>query len=366
MRPTTALILLAAATAAAPAQTAFHNLGALSTPFAVSDNGVVAGYSDDNGQYYTWTASGGITYIGGAHPIFGGGQPAISNDGTRIVGSNLNTNTGQYEMAIYDTTAGSWTNLGGIGAASGDSTSSGWGISGDGNHAVGLGWVNAGTAHAIQWDQGGATFDLGSTVAGSSSRANAADGDGSVVVGWQDDEFGYRQGAYWDNGVQNLIFDNDGFQVGEALAVSDDGRWVTGVSYSDATYRYDTQTGTFEYIDPVNTFPSSVLGGAISDDGKTIVGAARAFGPAVFGEGYIWREGEGTMLIGDYFASQGVQFDDGFRFFSPFGMSGDGKTFAGWGETANFEIVGWVVTIPAPSTAGLLGLGGLLAARRRR
>ena len=48
-----------------------------------------------------------------------------------------------------------------------------------------------------------------------SSRANETDYDGNIVVGWQDDEVGGRQGAVWIDGVQSKLF-YEGQPVGEA------------------------------------------------------------------------------------------------------------------------------------------------------
>lgn len=365
-------IILAAGIAAATTVTTaqeFHILGQGFTPTAISDNGVVAGDSDALGQYFTWTAAGGITAIGGYIPTQpgSGGQASISNDGTRIGGTNLNATTGLAEMAYYDVNTGSWNNLGGIGGSVDGGTSSGWGMSGDGHHVVGLGWLPSAGAHAIQWSEGVGTFDLGSTVAGRSSRANAANGNGSVVVGWQDDSFGFRQGAVWNNGVQTTIFDNDGNQIQEASAVSDDGQWVTGIANGNAGWRYNTFTQEFGYIDelPGNFFMPTAYGTDISNDGRTVIGAVGGFGPPTQREGFIWREGMGTMHIGDFLAANGVVFEDGFSFFGPFAMSNDGNSFAGWG-LGNDGLVGWTATVPAPGSAMLLTMGTLIATRRRR
>lgn len=347
----------------------FHIIGEGFTPTGISDNGVVAGTSDALGQYFTWTAGGGAQGIGGVLPNDGpGGQASISNDGLRIGGTALNTNTGLTEMSYYSVNSGSWVNLGGLGGTLDGGTSSGWGISGDGRHVVGLGWTAGFTAHAIQWTEGMGTFDLGSTVIGNSSRANAASGDGSVVAGWQDDEFGFRQGAVWVNGVQRQIFDNDGVQVQEGSAVSDDGQWVTGIANGDAAWRYNTFTEQFSYIDSLqgDFFFPTAYGSDISNDGQTIIGAVGGFGPAIFREGFIWREGMGTMLIGDFLSASGVSFEDGFSFFGPFAMSNDGNSFTGWGLDARGSVVGWYATVPSPAPLALLSIGSIFATRRKR
>lgn len=365
-----ALGTMAGAATAAPQ---FYNLGSGNEPTAISDNGVVAGTGGlyTFGEYFTWTPQGGMVGIGGVLPSDGyGGQASISSDGTRVGGSALNPDTGFGEMGIYDSNAGTWTTFGGLGTTIDLSTSSGWGISGDGNHAVGLGWASGTEAHAMQWSNGVGSFDLGSTATGWSSRANATNHDGSVVVGWQDNENGYRQGAVWIDGVQTRIFDNDGFEVSEALDVSADGRWVTGVTYwLEQSWRYDTLTGDFQYLDSTNIgyFSPTALGTGITDDGATIIGSVRDFGPPAWGTGFIWREGVGVMSMNDYFDSIGLQYDSGLIFSMPFAISGDGMTLSGMALTPNFDTIGWVVVIPTPSSAGALALAGFgLVARRRR
>ena len=368
------LALIAAVGAAASAALAgptqqFYNLGSGAGATSISDNGVVAGIHDDFGQYFYWTAAEGMTFIGGVHPNQGyGGQASISNDGMRIAGTNINNDTGLGEAAIYDRGTGAWTNLGGIGGSIDLSTSSGWGISGDGNHVVGLGWLPNASAHAIRWNQTDGMVDMGSTSPGQSSRANVTNNDGSVIGGWQDNDLG-RSGAVWVNGVQELMIDSNGFAVSEALAMSDDGQWVTGVTYGlPQTYRYNTITDTLEYIDPVDGFffNPTALGTGISDDGRTIIGSVRDFGPPIFGTGFIWREGLGVMSLTEFFNYSGVDFDQSLSFSMPFTMSGDGLTFAGFALTSDFNVIGWVVTVPTPSSAAALGLAGLVGLRRRR
>lgn len=349
-----------------------YNLGSGNEPTAISDNGVVAGTGGyfTLGEYFTWTVQGGIVGIGGVLPSDGfGGQASISSDGTRIGGTALNPDTGFGEMGIYDTGTGTWTIYGGLGTTVDFSTSSGWGISGDGNHLVGLGWTGGFQGHAMQWSNGVGSFDLGSTVPGNSSRANATNHDGSVVGGWQDNMDGFRQGAVWINGVQTLIYDNDGFEVSEVLDVSADGRWVTGVTYwLEQTYRYDTLTGDFEYIDSMDIgfFSPTALGTGITDDGKTIIGSVRDFGPPIFGTGFIWREGIGTMTMNDYFDSIGLAYEPGTIFSMPFAISGDGMMMSGMALTPDFDVIGWVVVIPSPASAGVLGLAGFAGMIRRR
>ena len=58
--------------------------------------------------------------------------------------------------------------------------------SADGKVVVGLAWNGCNFARAFRWEESTGMVDLGSTVAGRSSRANGVSGDGRVVVGWQE------------------------------------------------------------------------------------------------------------------------------------------------------------------------------------
>jgi hypothetical protein len=365
-----AVAFVCAAGTSASAAPQFWNLGAGYEPTGISDTGVVVGTDTFANQYFSWNAVDGIALIGGIGANDGyGGQATISNDGTRVGGTNINGQTGKGEAAIYDMEMASWTNLGGIGGTVDNSTSSGWGISGDGQTLVGLGWTNSFEARAISWSQGTGMVELGMTGSNAyQARANTASNDGSVIGGWEDNDNG-RQGAVWVNGVQELLVDENGFAVSEALAISGDGQWVTGVAYgSFAPYRYNTATDVLEYLAPVtgDFFFPSALGTAISDDGATIIGQVRDFGPPLSGPGFIWREGHGAMTLNDYFDAAGVVYEQDFFFSIPLAMSGDGLTMAGYGISATEGIVGWVVTVPTPASALVLGLGGVVGMRRRR
>jgi len=316
----------------------------------ISDNGVVAG--SGLAGYFFWTVADGVEAIGGTPPGNGfGGQGKIANDGTRVCGAIVNPATNLSELSLYDVATATWTPMGGIGGSSGAESSSGWSISGDGQSIVGLGWVNGGTAHAIQWTEGVGVFDLGSTVGGQSSRASGVDLDGNVVCGWQDGNG--RQGAVWLDGVQVLIWADAGVPAQEALAVSDNGAYVTGIGYGDfvnpgMTYRYDTVQDLYEAIPNLAAGGEQNMAGAgITASGSTIVGGTWAWGvPATFGTAFIWREGVGTVPLADYLGQVGVTFPPGYNFSFASDISSDGRWITGWGGFGFAADENFVVRIP--------------------
>lgn len=360
----------------------FTDLGPGNAITGLSGDGGV-GVGTNFSEYFLYTSAGGIQGIGGTIPGLGiGGQAQISRDGTKISGSTLNPASNQYELSRYDTVTGAWTPLGGIGAicpgGPGDETSSGWGISRNGHSVVGLGWAGfCGPAHAIQWTESGIPappVDLGSSVAGSSSRANGTNEDGSVVVGWQDDATGFRQGAVWHQGVQTIITNGIGEPVGEAAAVDPTGTWVVGdgsFGSLDQAWRWSAATGVepLGILNPAGFFPRGSAT-AISDDGSVIVGFERELGGfPTSGIGFIWTAATGMVNLNDYLDSLGIQ-RNGFNASLPLSISGDGRTIGGAGIAAGslFGGEGFLVTIPEP-TGGILAMvavfGGLSARRRK-
>jgi uncharacterized membrane protein len=331
-RPMWSLAAIGSLAGTALGQGSFENLGPGLTASDASGNGAVV-VGTTAAEYFYWTAETGVVLIGGTAPGSGvGGQAKISDDGSRMVGTALDPATGLQGMSVYEFETGTWTPLGGIGSSSGGETSSGWGISGDGSAAVGLGWVTPGSAHAIRSIDLAPPEDLGSTVKGRSSRANDCDEDGSVVVGWQDAPSGTRQGAIWVDGVQSILTSTAGGVLGEAGDCSADGTWVVGsgnFSTNFNAWRWSAETGGVV----IGTPPSFGWRGAsvaISADGDTVVGFYRPFpGPATFGRGFIWFEEEGQQDLTDFAIAAGIDIPADVVLALPLGMSPDGNTIVG-------------------------------------
>jgi len=315
-------------------------------PNDVSNNGVVT-VSSTTGNYM-WTEENGLVTINTiSNGYLNAGNAKVSNDGTKIAATVTNPDTNLNEVGLYDVATGTWTYLGGIGGESDGGIASAWGISGDASTIVGLGWVNAGTAHAIKGTASGGMVDMGSTVSDRSSRANDVSFDGSVIVGWQDGESGFRQGAVWDiDGNQTLLFDNDGFEVSEAGAVSDNGVWVVGGGLVFDAWKWSEDTGiqSIPHPDAGMFFRGSST--AVNEDGSIVLGYYRAWpGPPMFGEGFIWTEATGRITLNDYVDGLGVD-RMGISLNLPLGISPDGTMIVGNGVDANNTVVAFMVKLP--------------------
>ncbi|MDV7697179.1 T9SS type A sorting domain-containing protein [Chryseobacterium soli] len=312
---------------------------------SISDNGVVSMHTSGGG-IFKWDAANGLVQIGNltnGYPA--AGRTLVSGDGTKIASSVTNTNTNFNEIATYDTGTAAWTNHGGLVPTGWDgSVSSTWGMTADGNTIVGLGWLTAASAHAVKWDAVNGVTDLGSIIAGRSSRANAVNNDGTVIVGWQDEDDGTRSGAKWVNGVESFITDSNGDNVGEAGGVSADGNTIIGAAMPNP-YVWSTTAGLV-YI----THPNSSAffrGGAtgISADGRRVIGFFRPFAaPPMSGEGFIWTSAAGRINLNDYAAGLGIN-TQGVTMSLPLAISGDGKKIAGVGTNASGQIVAFYLDL---------------------
>jgi hypothetical protein len=351
----TGLLVLATTSAALAGGTggSFHLLGfeGLYPADASEDGRVVTGYNTN--EFWYWTPEQGLVLIGGLSPSAGGaGSAGISNDGTRIGLTTLNPKTGKTEGAFYEVATGETTLVGNFGFSCDASAMSCWGVSGDGTTMVGLGWHQFCAARAFRYSTLDGLVDLGSTVAGNSSRANACDDTGAVIGGWQDTNSGGRQGAVWRDGVQTLITMPSGAAVGEAGAVSGDGNWVIGLgagSTGSLGWRWSEDTGLLTLPPtPIPTLPRAFPTG-INDDGSRIVLFYRTqFPPATGGEGYLWIDGT-LHSLETLAAEQGIEIPAGVRMALPLGMSNDGYTIVGTARTPG-GIQGFILDLPRPQT----------------
>ncbi|WP_241280026.1 T9SS type A sorting domain-containing protein [Chryseobacterium cucumeris] len=306
---------------------------------AVSDNGVVSMHTSAGG-IYKWNAAGGLVQIGSISNGYpAAGRTVVSNDGTKISSSITNAATGFNEISTYDVATSTWVNRGGLVPTGWDgSVSSTWGMTTNGSTIVGLGFLTAANAHAVKWDEVNGMVDLGSIVAGRSSRANAINAAGTVIVGWQDEPTGTRSGAKWQDGVETFITDNNGNNVGEAGGISADGNTIIG-SANPNPYVWNAASGLTYITHPNASF--SFKGGAtgISADGKKVIGYYRAFGaPPMSGEGFIWTSATGRINLNDYAASLGIA-TNGVTMGLPLAISQDGKKIAGSGTNASGQMI---------------------------
>lgn len=351
-----ALLVLLTFISAAPAFSGvtFTPTGAVDmVPLSISDDGtIVVGSGIFGSPIYYYTEAAGVSVIGDG---CSSGVPAISGDGKTVLGCHVDTNGKENAAKWLGGT--SWQDLGSeAGAVSCDSFLSGaYGVTRDGSLAVGLLWramqchANAGT-----WDlvHGGPATVLPLLTDGVSTRANAVNADGSVIVGW-DDTLG-RAGAKWVNTVPELILTPDGNPNGEALAVSADGKTIVGYGYNNfgpEAWIWRENHGV-RPIGMSNGNKGSFLALDLSDDGRVVVGLIRKGFFLDQQKAFIWRSGgKGAAYLDSFITSRGAVIPAGWALNVASVVSSDGNTIYGWGFNPDGQIEMFKVDLHAPTAS---------------
>jgi len=316
---------------------------------AVGANGFVVAGNLYSGGAFHWMPTSGVTRIGGIS------VGDVSRDGKTIVGQEADTR-GLENAAVW-TGGRSWRLLGALGPNARPCDhllSSAHGTSEDGRVVVGLAWDGCSYARAFRWEESTGMVDLGSLADGDrSTRADGVSGDGRVVVGWEEAASGFRQGAKWVDGHEELIEGPAGV-VGEARAANRDGSLIVGMSCQPVgglvrpaawTWRQGVGVTCFPVERPawVPPFPYSVLMSATSDDGR-VIGGALTFG--LDAESVVWFDGE-PVFLRDYLREHGIPdaFEGWINTGFITGISPDGRTLAGYGAgPSTFQ--GFIVVLP--------------------
>ena len=106
---------------------------------------------------------------------------------------------------------------------------------------------------------------------------------------------------------------------------------------------------------------SNSIAYTLSADGS-LIGGYSFFGQEP--RATLWSQELGAVDLNNYLLTLGIDLT-GWVLQYTRDISFDGTTIVGEG-TFNGEFRGWVVTIPAPSAAALLGMLGVMSGRRRR
>jgi probable HAF family extracellular repeat protein len=172
-----------------------------SEAYGVSGDGsTIVGRSGFAGEAFLWTNAGGMVGVGVSEPR------GASDDGSVIVGSGFLG--GSVVQAVRWTSDGGAVGLGVLPGAGVDSAA--FGVSADGAVVVGLGRFQGGgfqpNLEAFRWTSDSGMVGLGDLPGGLfESFAFDVSGDGSVVVGYGDADFG-REAFLWttDGGMERL------------------------------------------------------------------------------------------------------------------------------------------------------------------
>jgi probable HAF family extracellular repeat protein len=280
-------------------------------PEAVSASGaVVVGGFDSGGAFY-WMPTTGVISIGGWFAT------DVSRDGRTIVGAAFDSR-GIQQAAIW-LRAAEWRLLGSFSPSAAPcdtSLSVATDVTADGKVVVGMAQNGCTISNAFRWEESTGMANLGSSVAGRASLAEGVSADGSVVVGYQDRADGFRQGARWVEGRQELFQGPTG-PAGTAIAANSDGSIIVGRICSPAglpdpndqsAWIWTARDGLRCLAAPrrrVSPGPAILVdANATSDDGR-VIGGGQNVGGSRDSDAVIWIDGNPSYLK-DYLQANGI------------------------------------------------------------
>ena len=189
--------------------------------------------------------------------------------------------------------------------------------------------------------------DLGSSVAGRGTQAVGVSADGQVAVGYQEQATGFWEGAKWVGTRQERIPGADGF-VSVANAANDDGSIVVGricrplaARPSDPDFQSAwvwTRDGTQCLPPPrLRASPGPLIiveANATSDDGS-VIGGSQAVASSPDSDAIIWIDRKPAYLK-EFLQVNGVPdaFDTWINTGAIRGVSPDGRVLVGTGAAA--------------------------------
>ncbi|MDX2148958.1 MAG: hypothetical protein SFZ23_15690 [Planctomycetota bacterium] len=328
--------------------------GSFSSASAVSANGSVVAANVDMASAYRWTSSG-LVSIGSLPGAFATSAEDISSDGSVIVG-------GVFLSSPEETVrAHRWTSSGGmqdLGLPSGGVASVALGVSGDGNTVTGYSFDVDFNTTAFRWTSGDGMRSLGTLPGATTSEGRKVSRDGGTIIGIAGTPNGDRAFAWTQSeGMQDLGLLSPGDGASSAWGVNADGTVVAGSSGTNAVIWVNGVAQNIGMLPGA----TNAIAYTLSDDGS-LVGGYSFFGFEATAT--LWSQALGTVDLNTYLPTLGVDLT-GWELDYTRDISADGTTIVGEG-LFNGEPRGWVVTIPAPGATSMLGIAGLVAARRRR
>jgi probable HAF family extracellular repeat protein len=335
-----------------------------------ADGSFVAGFaapSSNESHAILWTPSGGTTILG---DLPGGVVSAwannVSADGNVVVGQAFPSSN--YEAFRWTPSTG----MVGLGFLPGRANTSAQGVSADGSIIVGQA-ASPGN-EGFRWTETGGMQGLGSLYAGGRSYAFDISPDGERIVGGTSISATQLDAAYWteSGGWTSIGRLSGGLLSLEAFAsdASTDGSVIVGnsptalVQYSYESFRW-TESGGIQGLGILQPDHNLSTATGVSGDGEIVVGVSGPYS-GVNRRPYIWDETHGMRDLGVVLETDYGLDLTGWTLVEVLDISEDGNTFVGYGTNPLGITEGWVATIPEPSTLGLLLIGALSIALRRR
>jgi hypothetical protein len=329
-----ALPLLALLTPAAWTQATLTVIQGSGAATCVSSDGAVVGLA----SVALWTPVGGEVPLTGGESLVG-----LNFNGTRAAGDvqvGADDFIGQWNGVTWSALpafAGSF--------GCGNEFGSTYDMSGSGDVVVGLGWDNCkGRAYRYDPVNGAVKLKEGDF---NGNRANCVSFDGQVVAGWDQNLSGQRRPARWFTATQVQILAT----AGEVFDLSADGSVAVGYSGTgDNRFATVWRPNLPALLLPkLPAVPSTLPHYANATDGAGLTVGGQSGG---FFDGiqiaFYYREDVGTVELETLLAELGAPNLSGSVLQAVRGMSLDGRTLVGAGDSLGFGLSpdAFVATLP--------------------
>ena len=268
---------------------------------------------------------------------------AVSDDGTVILGSIPDPQTGDQVAAIWTLASNAWTSLGNLptGAAC-PSLSTGYELSADGTVAVGLAWVNGCKAVGFRWTAQTGMQPL-QVLANYGNRASVLNANGTVIGGFAQGS-GSRTPAVWFGDSSGELLDPpNGAAVGEIHGMNDAGTILLG-SWNGAASKWSIADLSVATTIGAGSIVAGWIGIPldIANNG-TVVGFDSLFQSR---RAWIQVGGVGPLIeLRSYLVANGAAIPDTMLLDVPQAISADGTTIIGHTAFSG----AWIATIETPS-----------------
>lgn len=285
------------------------------------DGSVVVGQaSTDNTLFrasraFRWEEGGGMTDLGTLRAGNAGISIAsgVSADGVFVVGRTATNDIRSYRAFLWEEGNG-MTDLGTL-RSDGLGVSHAFDLSANGDVVVGMSESDDPGSRAFRWTAVGGMQALETlrTIAPTDSTqaiAYAVTADGSVIVGQDVNDFNEQRAVRWSDtyGMEDLgtlTSDNRGNST--AYDISDDGRTIVGAAQAD-----DGRTHAFIYRTTMQDLANAALSlGAIVEDNAIAVAAQQDTVGALIGEGFLVGAGRNGFSISGNLLSTGSDNGEG-------------------------------------------------------
>jgi len=360
--PASMALLLTAGCAPVMAQVTFRGFG---SPLAAisgmsADGSVIVGTVPGvppTTEGFRWTAATGLVRIGGAEAT------AISRDGKTIVGTVRDELL--RGIASIWISGREWKQLGGVPGGRPDLItgllSIPYGVSSDGSVIVGAAWDANFRTVGFRWDEKTGMVNLGPQGKGIQQSARAVSANGSVIVGFDKDNYAvnvpnaWRGYVHYDGGLHLLHAFG---WAGEATRTNDVASIIVGqgppinstAPHGGTTYMYTAWDGNFQDLGAVwvgspginlEEYQSKPFG--VSDDGTVVVGQTGGVNTQF---AMIWTPETGMLYMHDYLTRNGVTAHQNWVLTESDYVSPNGKVIAGAGRNPQGVPESWIVTLP--------------------